>query len=388
MPPSPGNRVADDPVAVNLGHVLFFDTGLSANGKVACATCHVPEKWFTDSLPLAQGVGQAGRNAPTLMGTQWLPYLFHDGRKDSLWAQALGPMEADVEHGFDRLALAHRIAKHYRQPYEQLFGPLPPLDDLTRFPPHARPVPFQSNHPHHVAWLAMADADRMAVNAVLANFGKAIEAYERKLVPREAPFDRYARKFLAGDPTAAQEISPAAQRGLRDFIGRAQCVNCHNGPLFTDRGFHNLGLPRIPGQTGVDVGRSLGAQSVKADDFRCGSVFSDTQRCEELRFLNPRFEDFLGAFKTPTLRNVARTAPYMHNGQFATLNDVLAFYRTLPEAAQVGHRELVLTLLDPAVSQTDLLAFLETLTGPLPDGQWLHPPQPIPPPDAMTGTTP
>ena len=234
----------------------------------------------------------------------------------------------------------------------------------------------------------MADADRMAVNAVLANFGKAIEAYERKLVPREAPFDRYARKFLAGDPTAAQEISPAAQRGLRDFIGRAQCVNCHNGPLFTDRGFHNLGLPRIPGQTGVDVGRSLGAQSVKADDFRCGSVFSDTQRCEELRFLNPRFEDFLGAFKTPTLRNVARTAPYMHNGQFATLNDVLAFYRTLPEAAQVGHRELVLTLLDPAVSQTDLLAFLETLTGPLPDGQWLHPPQPIPPPDAMTGTTP
>ena len=93
LPPSPGNRVADDPVAVNLGHVLFFDTGLSANGKVACATCHVPEKWFTDSLPLAQGVGQAGRNAPTLMGTQWLPYLFHDGRKDSLWAQALGPME-------------------------------------------------------------------------------------------------------------------------------------------------------------------------------------------------------------------------------------------------------------------------------------------------------
>ena len=380
-PPSPGNRVAENPVAVNFGQALFFDTGLSANGKVACATCHQPERWFTDGLPLAKGVGQAGRNAPTLLGTQWLPYLFHDGRKDSLWAQALGPLEADVEHGYDRLALAHRVAKHYRQPYETLFGPLPPLDDLARFPPHGRPVPFASNHPHHVAWMAMADADRQAVNVVLANCGKAIEAYERKLLPRDAPFDRYVKKLLADDPGAAQEISVPAQRGLRDFIGRAQCVNCHNGPLLTDRGFHNLGLPRTPGQTGVDVGRALGAQSVKADDFRCGSVYSDTQNCQELRFLNPRFEDFMGAFRTPTLRNVARTAPYMHTGQFATLNDVLAFYRTLPGAAQVGHRELVLTLLDPDVSADDLVAFLETLTGALPDAQWLKPVQAVPPSD-------
>ena len=96
----------------------------------------------------------------------------------------------------------------------------------------------------------------------------------------------------------------------------------------------------------------------------------------------------MGAFKTPTLRNVARTAPYMHTGQFATLDDVLAFYRTLPGNARVGHRELVLTLLDPAVSQADLVAFLQTLTGPLPDAQWLHPPQPIPPPDAVTMAAP
>ena len=358
--------------------MLFFDTGLSSNGKVACATCHQPEKWFTDGLPLAKGVGQAGRNAPTLLGVQWLPYLFHDGRKDSVWAQALGPLEADVEHGYDRLALAHRLAKHYRQPYEQLFGPLPPLDDTARFPPHARPVPFQSNHPHHQAWLAMTELDRVAINTVFGNFGKVLEAYERKLLPREAAFDRYVKKLLANDPTAARELSVEARHGLRDFIGRAQCVNCHNGPLFTDKGFHNVGLPRTPGQTGVDVGRSLGAQSVKADDFRCGSVYSDTQNCQELRFLNPRFDDFLGAFKTPTLRNVAKTAPYMHTGQFATLDEVLTFYRTLPNTAQVGHRELVLTLLDPEVKQADLLAFLQTLIGPLPDAEWLHPPQPIP----------
>ena len=384
-PASPGNRVADDPVAVNLGHVLVFVTGLSANGQVSCATCHDPQKWFTDGKPLAEGVSKAGRNAPTLLGAQWLPYLFHDGRKDSLWAQALGPLEADVEHGFDRLAVAHRIAKHYRQSYEQLFGPLPPLEDATRFPRHARPVPFQSTHPDHQAWLGMTDADRTAVNAVFANVGKVIEAYERKLLPREAPFDRFAQKLLRSDPTAAQEISRAAQHGLREFIGRAQCVNCHNGPLFTDRGFHNLGLPDLPGQTGLDVGRALGAQSVKADDFRCGSVFSDTQTCQELRFLNPKFEDFMGAWKTPTLRNVAKTAPYMHTGQFTSLGDVLTFNRTLPGNARVGHRELVLTLLDPDVNQAELLAFLETLTGPLPEAEWLHPPQPIPPPDDVTG---
>ena len=384
LPPSPSNRFANDNRAAILGQMWFFDGGFSASGKISCASCHQPEKWFTDGQKQAHGVGQTAMNAPTLLGAQWLPYLFHDGRKDSQWAQALGPMEADAEHGYDRLALAQRIFRHYRPEYEALFGPLPPLDDHQRFPLHARPVPLGSTHPHQQAWQTMTPADQQAVNTVLANFGKAIAAYERLLQPGEAPFDRFARKFLANDPAAMQEMPASAVRGLRAFIGKAQCVNCHNGPLFTDRAFHNLGLPAVPGTNGVEVGRSLGAQTVKADEFRCGTPYADTDKCEELRFLNPKFEDFLGAFKTPTLRNVAKTAPYMHAGHFATLAEVVAFYRTLPGQAQIGHRELVLTLLDPEVNADDLVAFLEALTGPLPQAELLHPPRPLPPPDDVT----
>lgn len=374
LPPSPGNRYADDPRAAALGHKLFFDKAFSANGAVACATCHDPQRYFTDGLPRAKGIAEAARNAPTVLGAQWLPFLFHDGRKDSLWSQALGPLESEVEHGTDRLAIAHQVFARYRADYDAIFGPLPALDDRARFGPHARPVPFGSADPAHQAWLALSEADRDAINRVFANVGKALEAYERKLLPREAPFDRYVKALAAGDTKGGGYLSPSARRGLRAFVGKAQCVSCHNGPLLTDKGFHNIGLAAVPGHNGVDVGRGFGAQQAKVDTFRCGSAYSDTQQCDELRFLNPRFEDFLGAFKTPSLRNVARTAPYMHSGQFATLGEVLQFYRTLPGKAQVGHREFVLTLLDPAVDTADLLAFLDALTGELPDARWLAPP--------------
>ena len=374
LPPSPGNRYADDPRAAALGHKLFFDKALSANGSVACATCHEPQRYFTDGLPHAKGIGLAARNAPTILGAQWLPFLFHDGRKDSLWSQALGPLENEVEHGSDRLAIVQHVLARYRPEYEAIFGSLAALDNGARLGPHARPVPFGSADPAHQAWLALSDGDRDGINRVFANVGKALEAYERKLLPREAPLDRYVRALGAGDANGGGALSPAARRGLRAFIGKAQCVSCHNGPLLTDKGFHNIGLPAAPGQSGIDVGRGFGAQQAKLDPFRCGGAYSDTQQCDELRFLNPRFEDFLGAFKTPSLRNVARTAPYMHSGQFSTLAEVLQFYRSLPGKAQVGHREFVLTLLDPGVDSADLLAFLDALTGDLPDARWLVPP--------------
>jgi cytochrome c peroxidase len=180
----------------------------------------------------------------------------------------------------------------------------------------------------------------------------------------------------AGQSPDEASFPLAARRGLRAFLGKAQCVNCHNGPLFTDAGFHNLGTPPPPGgRSRIDIGRSLGAQQVKSDPFRCGTQYSDSEKCEELRFLNPQFEDFLGAFKTPTLRNVAKTGPYFHSGQVASLEELLAFYKALPGQPEIGHRELILGLLDPKVDSSDLVAFLHTLTGPLPDARWLVPPK-------------
>ena len=377
-PPSPGNKHADDLRAAELGRKLFFDKRMSANGEVACATCHDPRKFFTDGLDRAQGIGKTPRSAPTIVGGPWLPFVFWDGRKDSLWSQALGPIEADIEHGFSRTGVAHHLKTHYKSEYEAIFGPLPTLQDKARFPSHARPVDDDSGHAHNKAWAAMSAADQLAINTVFANFGKAVEAYERKILPRAAPFDAFACSVKSGAAPKHPKVSDAAIRGLRAFIGPAGCVNCHNGPMLTDEGFHNLGLPGVPGVSGVDVGRTLGAGKVKADPFSCGGTFSDAEDCDELTYLNPRFEDFVGAFKTPTLRNVATTAPYMHAGQLKTLPDVLKHYKELPGKARIGHRDLVLRQIDPDVSAEDIIAFLKTLTGPLRserEDHWLKGPQ-------------
>jgi cytochrome c peroxidase len=373
LPPSPGNRVADDPAARDLGHKLFFDTRLSESGEMSCATCHQPELYFTDGLETPEGIK---RHTPSIIGAQYLPFLFWDGHKDSLWAQVLSPIENPDEQGLNRLALAHVIHKHYKAEYEAIFGALPDLMDLGRFPAKAMPLEFDSRNPLNVAWVGMMTVDRDAINTVAANVGKSIAAYERMLFPRAAPFDAYVETLLEGDTTGGGHLSDDAQRGLRAFIGKAQCVNCHNGPLLTDKSFHNLVLPRQQNATFGDLGRSLGAAKVKMDPFRCGEDYSDTESCEELDHLDPKFEDFFNAFKTPSLRNVAKTAPYMHTGQFASLEEVVSFYRTLPDEKDAfGHRELVLKLLDRSVDTGELVAFLESLTGPLPDERWLKPPK-------------
>jgi cytochrome c peroxidase len=374
LPPSPGNKFADNEGAATLGHAFFFDRRISANGKVACATCHDPNKHFTDGLPLAKGVGETPRNAPTIVGAAWLPFVFWDGRKDSLWSQALGPVESKIEHGFSRNGVAHLIAAHYRGPYEALFGELPELNETERFPAHARPVANESRHVHNVAWQTMTLADQHAINTVYANFGKALEAYERKVVPAKAAFDTFACGLQPGAASTGHKLlSDDAVAGARAFVGAAGCVNCHNGPLLTDKGFHNLGLPGREGVSGVDVGRTLGAQRVKDDTFSCGGTYSDTTECDELRFLNPRFEDFIGAFKTPSLRNVAETAPYMHAGQLKTLQDVLRHYKELPGKANIGHRDLVLRQIDADVNSDHIIAFLNALTGKLVEDKWLKP---------------
>lgn len=375
LPPSPGNPWADDPKAAALGHSFFFEEALSANDAISCAKCHIPVRHFADGLPLAIGMGEGRRHTPTLLGAQWAPFLFWDGRSDSLWSQALGPVESEVEHGFSRVAVARVIYRRHRREYEALFGPLPPMEDSQRFPAQARPVPGDSRHEHHLAWMGMAPQDRAAVNQIYANFGKALEAYTRKLTPRESPFDRYVAALRAGDATGGGHLSPEAVRGLKAFIGPAQCVNCHNGPLLTDMGFHNLGLPLPEGQQKLDLGRSVGARQVLEGEFRCGGEYSAAKDCPELTYLEPDFEDFLGAFKTPSLRYVAQTAPYMHDGRFASLEEVIGFYKTLPGRPSVGHRELVLELLDEDVSTADLVAFLQSLTGALPEQRWLAPPQ-------------
>jgi len=333
LPPDPTNRVADDPRAAALGQGLFFDTRLSSNGHVACSTCHQADRGFQDGLALANGVGTTSRRAMPIAGMARSPFLFWDGRKDSLWAQALGPLESPVEHGGTREQYVHVVADFYAREYEEIFGPLPDRqaqgDDVTR---------------------------------VFVNIGKAIAAYERRIQFGASRFDQYVAAVTAAQPDS-DILTDDEIAGLRLFIGKASCTQCHNGPLLTSNEFHNTGVPPRP-ELAMDHGRLTGATAVLSDEFNCRSRWSDARdRCSELEFIVTGERTLDRAYKAPSLRNVAERAPYMDAGQFATLANVLDHYNRAP-AAPVGHSELHPLRLK-AVELRQLEAFLRTLSGPI-----------------------
>ena len=348
---------------------MFFDTRFSANGQVACATCHLPDEQFQDGIALAQGVGTTNRRTMPLAGTAHSPWLFWDGRADSLWAQALGPLESAVEHGGNRTQYVHLVAEHYREPYEAIFGPLP---DLSHLPPSAGPV---DDAEARAAWEAMPAEDQRLVNTIYANMGKAIAAYERLLQPGASRFDAYVAAVAAGDREQMDALFTSEEAaGLALFIGPANCLQCHNGPLFTDNHFHNTGVSAVEGLP-EDTGRLLGAQQVLANEFNCLGDYSDAgeRDCTELRYMVAEGHELERAFRAPSLRNVAERAPYMHAGQIDSLDAVLAHYNRAP-AAPAGHSEIVaLNLSDEQLDQLE--AFLRTLSGPLStEARWLEAP--------------
>ena len=337
MPPDPSNAVADDSLAAEFGSQLFFDSRLSANGGISCATCHQPLRHFTDGLQKGQAIGTTDRNTPSIVGAAYSPWQFWDGRRDSLWSQALAPLEDVREHALPRADVVALIAsdENYRQSYASLFGPMPELQT----------------------------ADAGTTNTVFANVGKAIAAFERTLMPGESRFDRYVAALVDGDVERQREIfSDDEVRGLRLFIGDANCTQCHNGPLFTNFEFHNTGVISFPGEV-PDKGRVAGVREVMLDEFNCKGAFSDDagRSCGELEFARTDLT-LIGAFKTPSLRNLENTAPFMHKGQFATIAEVLQHYN-LAADAMIGHNEAKpLGLSDRELDQLE--AFLATLSAP------------------------
>jgi cytochrome c peroxidase len=368
VPADPSNAVERLPAAVALGKRLFNDTRFSSNGSVSCASCHSPDKQFQDGRPRGKGVGLGSRRSMPVVDAGHSPWMFWDGRKDSLWSQALGPLEDSVEHGGNRTRFARVLATHYRGEYEALFGKLP---DLSALPQDAGP---SGNAAVQSAWGALPAQRRTDVSRVFANMGKAIAAYEKTLAYGAAPFDRYADAVVAKDPAARDILDGRQVNGLRLFMGKGQCVTCHNGPLLTDQHFHNTGVPPLDPRN-PDRGRAAALARVKQDEFNCLGPFSDAKReaCQELAFMVTDPAGLEAAFKTPSLRNVALRPPYMHAGQFATLEEVVTHYAKSP-AAVLGHSELAHAggkhrERDPIqLSERDIrdvAAFLGTLSGPI-----------------------
>jgi cytochrome c peroxidase len=330
-PPSPSNAVADDPRAIGLGERLFSDAMLSPAG-VACARCHDPSRAFTDGLPFGRGVAEVTRNTPTVIGASGLRWQFWDGRADTLWAQALGPIENPREMGSSRLFVAHRVASTYAAEYEALFGALPPLEDAGRFP--------SEGLPGAPAYDAMTEADREAVTRVFVNVGKAIEAYERTIVPARGRLEAY----VGGDLEA---LSTEERDGLRGFL-TAGCPQCHWGPLLSNGAFHAIDMPGVGEGAAGDQGRVAAFEVLTASPFRAQGPFSDDVRVPDplegvLAFAEPT----RGAFRTPTLRDLPDTAPYGHAGTFGTLREVVEHYARIRRPHPIDPR--VVGELDPHV---------------------------------------
>tara|TARA_B100001059_G_scaffold132663_1_gene132752 strand:- start:9834 stop:11111 length:1278 start_codon:yes stop_codon:yes gene_type:complete len=367
--PDPTNEAWNDPTAALLGQRLFFDTGFSLNNQVSCATCHDPAMGFADGKPLPTGLAKGSRHTPSLLNVAEHRWFFWDGRADTLWSQALHPFERAEEFGSNRMAVLNRVHDDpiLRTEYETVFGPLPPLDDHSRFPENAGPH-APSGSREHDAWQMMTPADQQACDRAFSNLGKAIAAYEHRLVPPPSSFDLFVTAMLADDHKAMAAYPDDARRGLLMFIDEAGCRQCHYGQLLSDLEFHNTGVPPSHGGLPRDAGRWEGIKLLQANPFRASGEFSDDP--ESIRALSTdslaRNSELWGAFRTPSLRNLNQTAPYMHQGQFKSIREVLDFYNTLDTMVVLDHhQETVLKPLGLTETQLeDLESFLMTLSSP------------------------
>jgi cytochrome c peroxidase len=312
----------DNPMSeqkVRLGRLLFFDPRLSGDGSTSCASCHVPELGWAHSDALAPGYPghRLWRNNPSVLNAAHYARLMWDGTLDRLELQARSAMQAPVEGNGkgSMVEMRLRLVPEYVALFGEVFG--------TEWP--------RLEH----AWLAIA-------------------AFERTVVsdPRRVPFERH----LAGDGDA---LSPAARRGLRLFEGKAGCIVCHHGPLATDEGYHALGVPRQPlfdshPLVQIAVRWQNAQRDVPAAVYR--GLDEDLGR-----YYRTREPADIGKFRTPTLRELKYTAPYMHNGVFASLREVVDFFDAGGGSAP-NKSPLLRPLGLSEEEKSELVAFLESLS--------------------------
>ena len=411
-----------DPV-VQLGWQLYYEPLLSGNvydkdslgahapttrpvgtfGQIhlSCASCHDPQSAGSDhsSVPrhVSIGAGWYDVNAQQTLNASRFPVLYWNGRTDTLWAQAAQVMESAVSMNGNRMKTFWVIATRYRASYQAAPFEEPLLADIDSLAEQLGPPPDlettdiaelrkqYNNLPNLVPdpAIPLHASPQEIVTHVHVNAAKAIAAYEWLLSSDGSPFDRYA-----SEGANSSALSPAAVRCLRLFIGKASCIDCHNTPLFSDGKFHNIGIPQIgdhvptveackaapcdcsnsgSGLTCLPAGAYAGHQKLvnppaAKTDFYRGSVYDDGAPLSSVPDPTPPPARLFGAWRTPSLRDVALTAPYMHDGSLATLSEVVWHYNQADSSGTLGTSELSpLTLSDE--ERDDLVAFLESLTG-------------------------
>jgi cytochrome c peroxidase len=328
----PSNRVSGQPQAIELGERLFFEPRLSPSGKLLCATCHAPFRSWQDGRARAFGLVEVERNTQGLLDVRYQRWFGWDGAGDSLWAQSVRPMLDLREMGGSQAHAAALVRGDAELAcrFEKVFGTPPPAAD----------------------------------EGVLAGIGKALAAFQETLVSGRTPFDDFRDALSRNDFSAMKNYPVAAQRGLRIFVGRGNCVACHVGPAFSNGEFHDTGVPFFI-KGGADAGRHGGIRKLEANPLNLLGRYNDDKSgasAVKTRQVDLQHRNF-GEFKTPSLRNVARTAPYMHNGSLATLDEVVRHYSEIsPDRLHSDGEAILKPLRLSAEESADLVAFLESLT--------------------------
>jgi len=329
----PTNRVSGNPNAIDLGRRLFFYPRFSPNGYIACVACHQPDRSFTDSLPRARGLAPVERNAVALQNLRLHRWYGWGGASDSLWMASLRPILDPREIGANAATVASIVqtGDGVACRYKAAFGDEPSAHDAE---------------------------------TVLVNVAKALAAYEETLVTGRTPFDDYRDALARGD-TPPTSYPVDARRGIKIFFGRGNCHACHKGANFTDDAFRGTAVRTFIGQDVPDAGRIDALRYVRASRYNLSGPYNDDPaKTGASAVRDAKFEPLNHArWRTPSLRNVAVTAPYLHNGTAATLYDVVRRYARAPGQWPYIDDERRIRRVDLSPRDVDdLVAFLETLT--------------------------
>ena len=327
VPADPGNEYSGIASAEALGKQLFDDPGLSGNGKISCASCHMEELGFTDGLAVAVGHAKHIRNTQGILDAGLQRWFGWDGGTDSLWAASMRPILSDIE----------------------MRGSIPAIADYLR------------RKPAYQDWMPKKDDDLAVVTAA-----KLIGAYVRTLQSSSTPFDAFREALVNNDTDLMDEYPDAAKRGLKIFFGEANCSVCHFGPNFSNGEFHDTGQSFFTGVGEVDPGRYRGIQRVREDRYNLLGVFNGrTQAHEQRKTSTVRLQQSnWGQWRTPSLRNLVSTGPYMHNGSLSSLRDVVDAYADIdPDRLHANGESILKPLKLDDADREDLVVFLRSLSG-------------------------
>ena len=330
--PDPSNRLSGNAEAIEFGRRLFFSTRLSGDNATSCVSCHAPEDAFASGRVIKNGLLELDRNTLSLFNVRFNRWFGWDGSNDNLWAQSMRPIVSTQEMKLPKQALRKVIREStFLRSYQHFFGEISAHDD----------------------------------DLVLVNIAKALAAYQETLITKKTSFDKFREAVANKNWTNAAQYPESAQRGLSIFLGKGNCSFCHSGPLFSNGEFHDAGVPYFIRPGVVDKGRHQGIIDLKKSPFTLASDYNDDLKKKgawAVKKVATQHSNF-GIFRVPGLRNVANTAPYMHDGSLETLEDVVNHYSDINIERLHADGEAILKPLNLSSQEVaDLVSFLQSLS--------------------------